>query len=225
MRSQPSRAIELIVGWLIPPGSREHVLGDLHEIYLSPMQYLADVAAALPLVIWSNIRRTVDPVVLLMEGFTFYVCLVLAASGMGPRTFLADDSSFIKLAIPTAAALLALILADAYSNPRKKSPLKPILGSVLAVAFAFVSQAVLSGIPGIVLPGTVMVGGCSAALLLVSTLRLLFPPPADRPRGANGPAFWQKTELAPMRLLPKTPLEYVVWAVLAGVVLLLAFHG
>ena len=225
MQSQPSKAIELILGWLIPPASREHVLGDLHERYVSPMRYLADVVTIVPLVIWSNIRRTLDPVVLLMEGFTFYVCLVLAAFGFGPRTLLSDDFGFIRLAIPTAAALLALVTADAYSDPRKKSPLKPILGSVLAVASAFLSQAALSGIPQTALPGMIMVGGCSAAVLLLSTLRLLFPPPADRPRGANGPAFWQKTELPTIRLLPKTPLEYVGWAVLAGVVLILAFHG
>jgi hypothetical protein len=46
------------------------------------------------------------------------------------------------------------------------------------------------------LPNLVMLCGAGFSLLLVSTLRMIFPPFADRPRGANGPVFWQDQEIA-----------------------------
>jgi hypothetical protein len=34
--------MEALVGLLTPPACRDHVLGDLHERYSSPAQYLVD---------------------------------------------------------------------------------------------------------------------------------------------------------------------------------------
>ena len=68
MPSAPPRVMEAVVGFLLPPACREHVLGDLHERYTSPRQYLVDALLAVPLVIASRIRRTTDPDVFLMEA-------------------------------------------------------------------------------------------------------------------------------------------------------------
>lgn len=55
------RSLERGIGWLVPPASREHVLGDLAELYRSPGQYLWDALSVLPGVILGQIRRTTDP--------------------------------------------------------------------------------------------------------------------------------------------------------------------
>jgi len=192
MESRPSQVIETLIGFLIPPACREYVLGDLHERYENPGQYLADAALTVPLVIASRIRRTSDPVVLLMEGFTLYVSFLCAAMWMD-RTLLYQDWGFPRIAIPPAIALLTLTLVDAYSRPEKRWPLKPMLGAVLAVAASFISQAVWT------IPQSVMIPASGMGLLLLSTLRMLFPPVADRPQGVGGPAYWQNQELAPIK--------------------------
>ena len=46
---RPPVVIENIVRLLVPPASREHVMGDLRERYRSPRQYLLDVFQGLPL--------------------------------------------------------------------------------------------------------------------------------------------------------------------------------
>lgn len=189
MEPRPSKVTETLVGILIPPACREYVLGDLHERYENPAQYFTDAVCTLPLVIVSRIRRTSDPVVLLMEGFALYVSFLCAALWMD-RSLLFQDWGLLRIGIPPALALFTLMLVDAYARPEKRWPLKPLFGAVLAIAVAFVSQA---------LPQRVMIPGISMGLLLLSTLRMLFPPVTDRPQNASVPAFWQKQELAPIK--------------------------
>ena len=55
--SRPPKALETIAGLLIPRASREQVLGDLHERYRSPVQYISDVVRTVPWVIASRLRR------------------------------------------------------------------------------------------------------------------------------------------------------------------------
>jgi hypothetical protein len=200
MKPVPPRLAEALVGFLIPPACREHVLGDLHERYTSPIQYFIDVLATVPLVILSRIRRTTDPVVLLMEAFVLYVSF-LAAAAYFERALLNDQMGLFRLALPAAIAIVALVLSDAYDNPRRKSPLKPMLGSAFSVACAFLSQAVLSaGHSSLALSGWIVVCGGGVSILLVSTLRILFPPVADQRAGVNMPASWQKQAVEPITL-------------------------
>jgi len=220
MQGGPDRLTEFLAGVLIPPACREHVLGDLRERYESPQQYITEVMRTLPLVVVSRIRRTTDPVVLLMEAFTFYICFLVMASS-GQSAFLYEQAGFLRIAIPTAVALLALVLADAYADARKRSPLTPILGVVLAIGFAFVFQAVLlATYPELALPRAIMILGGSVGILLVSTLRFIFPPVADRPQGVNVPSFWQKQELAPMGFSARWVIRALV---VAGVLLFVAY--
>lgn len=186
---RPSKVTEAVIGILIPPACREYVLGDLHERYENPGQYIADAACTVPFVIVSRIRRTSDPVVLLMEGFALYVSFLCAALWMD-RSLLYQDWGLLRIGIPPAIALLTLMLTDAYARPEKRWPLKPLFGAVLGIAVAFVARA---------LPQSVMIPGSGMGLLLLSTLRMLFPPVADRPQSAGIPAFWQKQELAPIK--------------------------
>src|SRR5271165_4807535 len=205
MTPAPSRFAEAVVALLLPPACREHVLGDLHERYQSRRQYWSDAIRTVPLVILSRIRRTTDIVVLLMEICTTYMSFFVAAWQMGGVSFLYRDSGFVRSAIPTAAVLLILVVSDAYAGARTRSPLRPILGAVLAVAGAFLTRA---------LPLPIMVAGGSASLLLVATLRLLFPPPGDRPQSVNGPAHWQKSELVSVRWPRRAVIRALIVAAL-----------
>ena len=88
MMPGPSRFAEAVVGLLLPPACREHVLGDLHERYQSPQQYWPEAIRTVPLVILSRIRRTTDIVVLLMEICTTYMSFFVAAWQLGGVSFL-----------------------------------------------------------------------------------------------------------------------------------------
>src|SRR5438132_13532205 len=123
MPSAPPRVMEAVVGFLLPPACREHVLGDLHERYTSRRHYLVDALLAVPLVIASRIRRTTDPDVFLMEALGLYVAFSGAAFLLD-RSFL--EHGLLRLAIPAAVILAVSTLAAAYADPRRRSPLQPI---------------------------------------------------------------------------------------------------
>ena len=180
MRPAPPKAIETLVGLLIPPACREDVLGDLHERYTCPRQYIVEAACTAPLVIVSGILRTMDTKRFVMEALALYTSFLAAALQLD-RTFLYEQSGFLRLAIPSAVALVALMLGDAYGNPRKRSTGKPILEAALGVGFALLSQAPLFMTSSeLVVPRWIMISGAGMGLLLVWTLRMLFPPGATR---------------------------------------------
>jgi hypothetical protein len=54
------------------------------------------------------------------------------------------------------------------------------------------SEAALSAAdPDLIVPRWIMISGACMSLLLVSTLRMLFPPDDKRPRGATVPDVFQ----------------------------------
>jgi hypothetical protein len=182
MKPTPPPAIEKLLGVLIPPASREHVLGDLHERYSGTGQYLYDALRTVPFVILSRIRRTRDPQLLLMEAFALYLSFVGAAWWLGAVTFLYEEWGLLRLAIPTIFALVALMLADAYATPPRRSVLTPMLQSAVGVAFAFLSPIALTG-GAFAVPWKIMVYGGGASLMLLSGLRMVFTAPEIGPRG------------------------------------------
>ncbi len=208
MGAGPPEVIEKIAGWLIPPACREEVLGDLRERSPGAKAFASDAARTIPCVIYSRIRRTTDPVIALAEALTLYVAFVVAAISFD-RSVLVSRESFVRLAIPPVVVVAAMILADAYSNPRKRWPLKPLFAPMLGIALAFAAEMKLGewGLPRIVLAW-----GSGVGALMVSLLRLLFPPIADRPQAIEAPAFWRRIEL------PAGALRYEL---LVAIVLLL----
>ena len=186
MKPGPSKPAEAIVGLLIPPACREHVLGDLHERYSSPWQYFADVLSTVPWVIVSRIRRTTDAAVFLMEAFALYISFLAAPWYSDQMAFLYEDFGLLRLAIPVAVALVVLALGDAYGDTGKRSSLKPIQETAFSIGFAFLTEAALSAAhPDWVVPRRMMISGGCLSLLFVSTLRTFFPPDTERPRGAR----------------------------------------
>jgi len=195
-----------MVGIFIPPACREEVLGDLRERNEGAQLFLYDALRTVPMVIVSRIRRTTDSVVLLMEAFCCYVSFLAVALVVQP-SMIRTEEGLLRLAIPGVIALLVLVIADAYANPRKKSLLRPILAVALAFAAVFLVQAIHR-----LLPGMMLAVGSGMSMMLLLAMRMLFPPIADRPQQAQGPAFWQKQEIVAAGVLKAT-------AAVAGILL------
>jgi len=183
MNAVPPRWLESLVELLIPPACREYVAGDLHQRYCILGQYLMDAIRTVPLVILSRIRRTTDPQLLLMEAFALYLSFVGTAWWIDPL-LLSDEWGLLRLAIPSAVALYALVIAGAYSSPGRRSVVKPIVHSAFALGCAFLSQSILVAIdPSFALPWKTMLYGAGASLMLLSGLRMVFASPEIGPRG------------------------------------------
>lgn len=192
MESGPPKIAETLVFWLLPPACREEVLGDMRERNQSYAQYLVEATFTIPSVIYSRIRRTTDTVLTLMASVSMYTAFVASARWLDPQLLL-REYGFARLAIPPAISLVAIILADAYSNPKRRSSLKPLFGPALGLALSYAVELNRS----LSIPAPVLAWGGTLSLLLVSTLRLIFPPVAESPRVVDMPAFWQKLELLP----------------------------
>jgi len=193
MDSGPPKIAEAVVYWLLPPASREEVLGDMRERNQGIAHYLAEATSTIPSVIYSRIRRTTDPVVTLMAALSTYTAFVIVARWLAPE-LLFRDYGLARLAIPPVILLAVVVLVDAYSDPKKRAMLKPLFGPALGLAFTFTIELSKRS----ALPVPVMAWGGAMSLLLVSTLRLIFAPPAEQPQIAKIPAFWQKLELLPL---------------------------
>ena len=116
-----------------------------------------------------------------MEAFVTYLSFYGAAWWLGPISFLFQEWGLLRLAIPTAVALLTLVLADAYADPKKRSLVKPMLQAAAGVGFAFLSQVTFWATGGnFAVPVNIMLYGGGGSLILVSALRMLFAPGEPR---------------------------------------------
>jgi hypothetical protein len=216
MQSVPPKPVEALIGLLIPPACREEVLGDLYQRYAGPRQYILDALRAVPLVILSRIRRTTDPAVCLMEALALCLSFLVAAWYIDP-VLLSGQRGIWRLAMPVGAALLAMVLRDAYAPPGIKSRWEAGLRPVLGAACAFVVDLSWRAPMGIVLWGGVL------SVLVVSPLRMMFPPWADLPQGAGGPPFWQRYVTGPLGL-PPWMVRFAA-AIMAGILVAALFYG
>lgn len=192
MNSGPSKTVEAIVAVFVPPACREEVLGDLHERYSSSRQHILDALRTVPLVIVSRMRRTADPQILVIQAFVLYVSF-LGAAWLRDRALLSEQWGLLRLAIPAALTIVALILDDTYANPGRRSTLNLARGPVLGLIFVLASQEMFQiSNPEFGLPRWITFYGCTMSFLLCSAVRMLFPPVADQLQGANAPAQWLK---------------------------------
>lgn len=186
MEPSPSKAAEAFVELLTPPACREHVVGDLRERNTGTRRFLVDAAQTLPLVIVSRIRRTTDPQLLLIEAFALYLAFLAYPWVNHDSRFLLVESGFLRLAVPAGVALYALVLAGAYADPGKRSPLTPVFQSTFAVACAYLGHAIQQSIdPGAALPRSVILYGSLAAWIVIAVLRFFFARGDNRPSGAG----------------------------------------
>jgi hypothetical protein len=212
MESGPSKIVEALAYWLLPPACREEVLGDMRERNRDSVQYLIEATCTVPSVIYSRIRRTTDAVLALVEAASMYTAFAICAWWLD-REGLLREYGLARLAAPPALFLVAIILADAYSDPRKHWPLKPLFAPILGLAVTYAVELNHQW----ALPPSVLAWGCALSVLFVSTLRLTFPPVTERPQAAKIPAFWQKLELSLPSLSVKSAL--LPCAVLLAIIL------
>jgi hypothetical protein len=178
MPAGPPRICERIIGLFIPPSRREDVLGDLRERYTNRWQYMIEAIRTTPLVIFGAIRRTTDAQLFLMEALLLYVSFLSALWYMN-RAMLDDQWGLLRPAIPAAIAIAILALYDAWSPPEKRAPIRHGLRVVIALCGACLCQIAA-------LPREAAVFGAGIAALLVSTVRMLFPPGIALPQKAGG---------------------------------------
>lgn len=149
MAASPPKRLERIVEILLPPSCREEVIGDLHERYSSPGQYIAEALKVLVLMNFSRIRRTTDSQLLLTQALLTY------GAHLSSAWYLGGLDNLTRLAIPTAVALFVLPIHDAWV------PRRPVIGAAVA--------ATVASLTGIDLPG------CVLGFLLVTTIRISLP--------------------------------------------------
>jgi hypothetical protein len=201
MESSPSKIAEALVCWLLPPACREEVLGDMRERNQNSAQYLVEATWTVPSVIYSRICRTTDAVLTLMLAISMYTAFVMSAWWLD-RELLFREYGYARVAIPPAIFLVPILLADAYSDPQKRWPLKPLFGPILGLAFAYAVELNHRW----ALPSSVLAWGGAVSVVLVSTLRLTFPTVTERLQADKIPAFWQKLELVPPSFSVKSAL-------------------
>lgn len=192
MESGPPKIAQVIIHWLVPPACREEILGDMRERNQTSFQYFVEASCTVPSVIYSRIRRTADMVLTFFMAVSMYTAFVVSAWWVDPA-LLFRENGFARLVIPPAIILTAIIFADVYSNPKKRWPLKPLLGPIIGLALASAIQ--LNHLWAV--SASVLAWGGALSVLLASTLRLTFPPVTERPQTAKIPAFWQKLEILP----------------------------
>jgi hypothetical protein len=174
METRPPKLIEDIVGKLIPPACREHVLGDLYERYQSPVQYILESTHILPFIIASRIRRTFRLELFLSEAFGLYIAFAGAALA-GGLEYIYDHAAYAALAIVIATALLVLVLCDAYADPQDQSSRRLRFEVALAALCTFVARSLAQmWNPNWALPMWVMLVGSGVSLPMLMMVRQLF---------------------------------------------------
>jgi hypothetical protein len=181
MESGPPKVIEILVWMVLPPACRESVVGDLRERYRSTPQYIRDAISSVPLVIVSRIRRTADPRLLLLEALTLYLAFLTSGRFADDAQFLYQPNAYLRLAVPGLAALLALVLLDAYASTQNRL----IYGPVAAMAGIWIQSKLTGAHPAWGLPPHVLVYATGLGLLLVGCLRILSRPGDHRTTGAR----------------------------------------
>src|SRR4051812_46208151 len=120
MEVKPPKLWESLLRRLLPPASREHVLGDLNERFCAARgayasrQYAKDALFMAPAMIWSQVRRAANPMLLSATAVFIYVSLI-AAVFLGPGdafAFFGEQNGLLRLAVVALASVAGLALAD-----------------------------------------------------------------------------------------------------------------
>jgi hypothetical protein len=166
LEARPPEMIEKLVRALTPPASREHVLGDLNERYVSPRQYLLDALCALPFLIASRLRRTTHPLVFLLAGLFLWWAVFWGGRQHSP----------LAAAIPTAITLVILALRDVYRDVTPKWGRAVAMDIAIAAAGVLLSQALLAlTAPGLMLTRSTLLVGFPLGFVILFFVRLQSP--------------------------------------------------
>jgi hypothetical protein len=192
--ASPPKSLEKVISFCLPAPCRDVVLGDLQERYTSVRGYLLDALSVVPLVILSRMRRESDPQVLLIEGLVLTLSF-MAAAWLNDSAFLNDSWALVQLAVPAAVALIVVLFADVYGDPTRSSRVSSLKAPMIGLALTLVlCDAVLRSVAGLTIPRSILVQGSLLSVFLLSGIRLLLSPVAERKLGpamaGNLPEKW-----------------------------------
>lgn len=202
MEMMPRPRFEELIGRLLPPEAREHVLGDLQERRAgagSPRAYLADALRVLPYVVWGQIRRAIGMRMLAVQLATIwagFITGVFFTPRVSALAFLLNQQGLTRLLIPTSCMFVALVLADTYRHADSCRTYRSPVPLFIAVAVAALVQAVVAQFAAAAgVPWAVFTSGAAYSVVLLTLVRLVGRFPARRTAGAAAAA------MSPDRLL------------------------
>jgi hypothetical protein len=141
-KARPPALIDRAVRSLIPPASREAVVGDLWERYASPLRYAAEALRIVPFLIASQIRRNTSVPLLGIAAFTLFVSFGGFQVVGGP----VDVPRWARAAVPAIAAILGLLLRDAYRGSGQQRARRAAFDIVTVVACVLLCETALAGL-------------------------------------------------------------------------------
>ncbi len=164
MEARPPEILTRFVRVLVPPANREHVLGDLAEQYKSPRKYLIEALVTLPFLIGTQLRRTQHPAAIAFEIFFFWFGVFYGSS----------QSTWAVAAIPTATALIAMIMRDVYRGLMPVQPRQAIVDALTFAGATLLSQAVVAVLaPDLLLSRMALYVGFPIGCVLVFVTRFV----------------------------------------------------
>jgi len=173
--NRPPAFLERVVGLLIPPACREHVLGDLHERYTSLSQYVREAIGTLPLVISSQARRNFRIELCLSEACVLY--LTFAGVVLAGRASFNVEGGLLPLIVSLLPLRLCLTIADAYIDPQDASPRRQRLELGVALTLGLLMHSVLRLFyPEWTLSASVVLTGTVVSVPMLIMLRDFFRP-------------------------------------------------
>lgn len=134
--------VETIIRILLPPTCREHVLGDLRESAAPRRPGMHDLMFTAPAVVWSQMRRSTPPMLLLAQGLAAYIAFAQFAFMPG-----GDRAALVTGLWPVLAALAVLVLIDTYRTAVECTWRRHIAMSAIAGACAGLAASVFMALP------------------------------------------------------------------------------
>lgn len=173
---------------ILPPASRETVVGDLWESCRTPGHFLSQGLAVLPFLILAQVRRRSSWPVLGLQAFVLFACL----RGFVPLE--TNPPMWLRAALPTSLAFLALAWHDAYRAVHPALVARRIWSEAAAVAVAIAFYELVAGLlrdAGVLSDGWLLhpveLVSAACSLPVLSVLRAgsgLLPAPAPARRVA-----------------------------------------
>jgi hypothetical protein len=189
--THPPEIVEDAVGWLLPPACREEVLGDLCEQYVNAARYAVNMLTVAPRVIVSQIRRNTDARVFLATSCAICYSFAAGSADSSLRDFPlhADALTLLRLAIPTVAALLILLVRNGYADSETRRLRAITLDVAVAMGVAAFTQFALVGAlhSDLMLARWCPSAGTVMGWLFAILLRAIFPPEMRLPAAMRIP--------------------------------------
>ena len=180
MMAHPPEFAEDMLGWLLPPACREEVLGDLCESYANIFQYALGVAAVVPRVMVSQIRRNTDAWIFLLTACGVFYSVAAVAVNL---SFGGDPNALLRLAIPVVPAVLILLVRNGFASLEDRRRRAITLDVTAAMGVAALTQFILLTTlrSDLMLSRWCPSGGTVLAWLFIILLRAIFPPGTKLP--------------------------------------------